>query len=91
VLCDRCQQELLESTRRAREGPCNDVATSDTPDLTDLKARYRDVLESVDSFEDMRAKLSQLSRFGLGEGDQPLFTSTRRPSGRRDSGEGTWP
>jgi hypothetical protein len=49
--------------------------------LTDLKARYADLLENVDSVEEMMAKLSQLSRFGLGAEDQPILTSSANEGG----------
>ncbi len=80
MLCKRCQQELSESTQEHGERPRGE-APSSGPDLTDLKARYADLLENVDSVEQMMAKLSQLSRFGLGAEDQPILTSFANEGG----------
>ncbi len=74
MLCERCQQQLPNPERQRLERFRLIVLSEEK--LAAFEARYRGLLSTVDSVDAMAAKLSQLSRFGLGEDDQPLFTSS---------------
>lgn len=76
VLCERCQRELPRPERRRLER-FRPVVLSEEK-VAALETRYRSLLSTVDSVDARDAKSSQLSRFGLGEEGQPLFSPSHQ-------------
>ena len=74
LFCERCQRELPNPERQRLER-FRPVVLSEEK-LAACETHYRSLLSTVDSVDEMAAKLLQLSRFGLGLEDQPLFTSS---------------
>ena len=76
MLCERCQRELPRPERRRLER-FRPVVLSEEK-VAALETRYRSLLSTVDSVDARDAKSSQLSRFGLGEEGQPLFSPSHQ-------------
>ena len=73
MLCERCQRELYNPKRQHLERFPPIVLSEGRMDTGEF--RRGSLLSTVGSVAARAAKVSQLSRFGLGEEDQPLFTS----------------
>lgn len=73
MLCERCQRELRNPERQRLDRFPPVVLPEDKMATVDVRQGL--LFSTVGSVAARAAKVSQLSRFGLGGEDQPLFTS----------------